>query len=122
MTTRPDTLTGSTDTPPAPLAGTRGEAVQRLQVGLIGLAAMVLLVGLANIIMERARQTEAAAVPDAAATVAVPQEGQPAQKDPLADGGVVPELAQETPTPAPTLEPAQPTDAAEATADIAPVR
>ena len=36
--------------------GTRAQAVQRLQVGLFGLAAMVLLVGLANIVIEHARQ------------------------------------------------------------------
>jgi hypothetical protein len=46
----------------APLQGTRAQSLQRLQVGLGGLLAMILLVGLANIIMERARQTEAGAV------------------------------------------------------------
>ncbi len=36
----------------------RAQAVQRLQGGLFGLAAMLLLVGLANIIMDRARLAE----------------------------------------------------------------
>ncbi len=65
----------------------RAQAVHRLQVGLFGLAAMLLLVGLANIIMDRARLS------DQLATVAAG--GAPAQKtrtssDPLADIGVVP--------------------------------
>ena len=37
----------------------RAQAVHRLQIGISGLAAMLLLVGLANIIMDRARQNEA---------------------------------------------------------------
>ena len=44
----------------------RAQAVQRLQAGLFGLAAIVLLVGLANIINDRARLADTAA-PTAAA-------------------------------------------------------
>lgn len=87
----------------APLGGTRAEAIQRLQVGLSGIAAMVLLVGLANVIQSRAQQTEQLAVPDAAPTTeptAAPQ-----LRDPLADAGVVPDLPVEpTPTPSPTTQ------------------
>ncbi len=65
----------------------RGEAVQRLQVGMFGLAAMLLLVGLANIIMDRARMADEA-------TGGSPQSAQSAdagaKTDPLADIGVVP--------------------------------
>lgn len=69
----------------------RAEAIQRLQAGLFGLAAVVLLVGLANIINERARQGD-----PASATVPAPAgEG----GDPLADIGVVPAAAPE-PAPA----------------------
>jgi len=77
----------------APLGGTRAEAIQRLQIGFSGLAAMVLLVGLANIIQDRARVNEELAVPDAAPTTepAPP----PLQRDPLADAGVVPDLPAE---------------------------
>jgi hypothetical protein len=82
----------------APLSGTRAQALQRLQIGLFGLGAMVLLVGLANIVIERAEQTEAGTVPEAAATVA-PNAGAPQASDPLADAGVAPEAAPE-PTPA----------------------
>ena len=110
----PDTL--DAEEPPAPLAGTRAEAAHRLQVGLGGLAAMILLVGLANIFMERARETEAGVVPDAAPTVAVPAPTATGQRDPLADGGVVPELPDEAPAALPQV----PADAAAATADVAP--
>jgi hypothetical protein len=65
----------------------RAQAVERLQGGLFGLAAIVLLVGLANIINDRARMAEAESgtrpsVPAASAS--------PEQNDPLADIGVVP--------------------------------
>lgn len=94
-----DDRDGAVDIPPAPLAGTRGEAVQRLQIGLAGLAAMVLLVGLASIILERANEAEALTVPEAAATVSP---APTAQSDPLADTGVVPDLPAD-----PTTAPAQ---------------
>jgi hypothetical protein len=65
----------------------RAQALHRLQVGLIGLATMLLLVGLANIIMDRARQTERE---ENASTEYVPQEDAKGASDPLADIGVVP--------------------------------
>ena len=52
----------------APLGGTRAEALQRLQVGLAGIGAMILLVGLANVIQNRAQLSELTSVPDAAPT------------------------------------------------------
>ena len=87
----------------APLGGTRAEAMQRLQIGISGLAAMVLLVGLANIIQDRARQTDAESVPQATPTTE-PVQTAP-QSDPLADAGVVPDLPTETTT-SPALDPA----------------
>ncbi len=72
------------------LAGTRAQSIQRLQIGLSGLAAMALLVGLATVIMDRARQTEAGAVPEAALTAEI--EAAPSVNDPLADAGVAPEV------------------------------
>ena len=80
-------------------SSTRRETVQRLQVGLSGLAAMILLVGLANIIQDRARVTEEMAVPEAAPTVE--PVAPPVQRDPLADAGVVPDLPAE-PSPSAT--------------------
>ena len=74
-----------------PLAGTRSQSLQRLQIGLAGLAAMVLLVGVANVIVERVKQTDAATVPEAAASVAA--NPAPVANDPLADAGVAPDVA-----------------------------
>lgn len=78
---------------PAPLSGSRAERIQRLQVGLFGLGAMVLIVALADIVISRARQTEETVVAEAAPTVA--PSATPTQRDPLADAGVVPSLTVE---------------------------
>jgi hypothetical protein len=69
----------------------RAEAVQRMQVGLFGLAAMLLLVALANIVMERARMADAAAGASTSARVAGPNSS--SNSDPLADIGVIPSPA-----------------------------
>lgn len=82
----------------APLGGTRSEAVQRLQVGLAGIGAMVLLVALANVLQNRARVTDERAVPEAAPTTE--PTSAPSANDPLADAGILPDLpAKPTPTP-----------------------
>lgn len=65
----------------------RAHAVHRLQVGLFGLCAMLLLVGLANIIMDRARLAEDE---DLTAEIAAPTAAPKSASDPLADIGVVP--------------------------------
>jgi hypothetical protein len=80
--------------PRAPLAGTKSQSVQRLQVGLFGLGAMVLLVGLANIIMTNAQKNQAQVVAEAAPSAAAQSAEAPAS-DPLADAGVVPDLPAE---------------------------
>ena len=68
----------------------RAQAVQRLQAGLFGIAAIVLIVGLANIINDRAREVDAVTKPVATASPsAVASPG----SDPLADVGVVPSSA-----------------------------
>ncbi len=79
---------------PAPLAGSRSQSIQRLQIGLFGLAAMILLVSLTNIILTNAQQNEARVVPEAAPTVAAEEEPAPVS-DPLADAGVVPDMPDE---------------------------
>ncbi|WP_369821492.1 hypothetical protein [Novosphingobium sp. CF614] len=77
----------------------RAQAVHRLQVGLFGLCAMLLIVGLANIIMDRAKLTDTQdPIHDVVAVDARPQK--PAT-DPLADIGVVP-AADPSPTPTPS--------------------
>ena len=80
----------------------RAQAVHRMQVGLFGLAGMLLLVGLANIIMDRALiSDDATAASSAAAASAAkvsPQGTASPANDPLADIGVVPDMpAAESP-------------------------
>lgn len=73
---------------PTPPRELRAQAVHRLQVGLFGLAGMLLLVSLANVIMDRAQIGDASAgsgMPGASASAA-------AANDPLVDMGVAPEL------------------------------
>lgn len=84
------------------LGGTRAQAMQRLQVGVFGLATMVLLIGLAQIIMNQAREAEARVVPEAAPTVAPSDTPTPAS-DPLADAGVGPDLPAEPEADAPPI-------------------
>ncbi len=68
----------------------RAEAVQRMQVGMFGLAAMLLLVGLANIVMERARLADAAG---AISSAHMAGSNGASNTDPLADLGVIPSPA-----------------------------
>ena len=93
----------------APLGGTRAQAMQRLQVGVFGLASMILMIALANIILNQARETEAGVVPEAAPTTAPSGSASPAS-DPLADAGVAPDIPSEP----------QPTPDASADATITP--
>lgn len=68
----------------------RAQAVHRLQIGLFGLAGMLLLVSLANVIMDRAKQVERTTTP--AAVAPSPSPSQSTANDPLVDMGVAPEL------------------------------
>lgn len=88
----------------APLGGTRGEAVQRLQIGLTGLCVIILVIGIASVIGGQADIAEDAAVPDAAPTTE--PTAAPAQRDPLADAGVVPDIPPE-PEPEPLQDEVQ---------------
>ena len=81
----------------------RAETVHRLQIGLVGLGAMVLMIGLATVIMERAQLTEAISVPDAS-TNATPAQAT-VKNDPLAEAGVVPDMPAQA-QPQPVQEPA----------------
>jgi len=78
----------------------RAQSVHRLQIALFGLCAALLIVGLANIIMDRAQKVEAEDPIDEVIAVDAP-EPKPVV-DPLADGGVVPAA---DPTPEPDEEP-----------------
>lgn len=79
----------------------RAQSVHRLQIGLFGLCAVLLIVGLANVIMDRA-QTVEAEDPIEQVIAADEPEAKPVV-DPLADAGVVPAA---DPTPAPEDKPA----------------
>ena len=84
----------------------RAQAVHRLQVGLFGLAGMLLLVSLANVIMDRAKEVKGASVAGSpAARARARASATPAASDPLVDMGVAPELpagnAARPATPAP---------------------
>ena len=86
----------------APLGGTNAQALHRLQIGLVGISAMLLLVGLASIIGGQAQLAQDAAVPDAAPTTE-PTEAA-SQSDPLADAGVVPDISA-SPAPQAPVQP-----------------
>lgn len=93
--------------PPTPRE-LRAQAMHRLQIGVLGLASMLLLIGLANIIMDRARISEAARGGVAAtATEAANPGGSPEDgaNDPLADIGVVPDLPAGAEMPAAAAQP-----------------
>ena len=83
-----------------PLAGTRAEALRRLQMGGVGVVAVLLLIGLASAIKDRATETESTAVAGAAATTA--PGASTAAPDPMAEAGVAPEMPESlSATPAP---------------------
>jgi hypothetical protein len=72
----------------------RAQAVHRLQIGLFGLAVILLVIGLANIIMQRARMSEALAAGRTAEEAAA----SPSQaSDPLADIGLIPSPGSDQP-------------------------
>jgi hypothetical protein len=90
-----DPAIAQTDDEDAPLVASgrlRAEAIRRLQIGLAGLFTMILLVSLANIIRDRAQESEDSTVPNAVASA---ETSTTPAKDPLADAGVVPELPTE---------------------------
>lgn len=76
--------------PSAPLGGTRAEALRRLQIGILGVLGVVMLIALASMIRDRASQTDSTAVAEAAPTTA--PTAAPANSDPLAEAGVVPDI------------------------------
>jgi hypothetical protein len=80
----------------------RSQSVHRLQVGLLGLCAMLLLVGLANVVMDRAMLSEARNDPTMD-VIATDAELKKPATDPLADIGVVP-AADPAPASAPVLQ------------------
>jgi hypothetical protein len=82
----------------------RQEGLQRVQIGLTGLAGVVLLVGLANIVIEKARLDERSLPPAVVPTLTnASDEAQP--KEPLAELGVTPSADQSSAQVVPDLQP-----------------
>lgn len=101
---RADSAAQSAQSPvPAPARDLRAQSVHRLQVGLFGLCAMLLMVGLANIIMDRAKLEDRGDPIEKVIAADAPPKQQ--NVEPLADIGVVPSVdpapGTETGTPAP---------------------
>jgi len=91
------------------MGGTRRQRTQRLQVGIFGLAMMIVLVALADIIISSAEQNRAG-VPEELPPVTTEDLPPPAPRDPLVEAGVVPNLPVDgaaTPEPAQTPAPSE---------------
>ena len=89
-----------------------GQTMQRLKVGMTGLALVLLLIGLASVVFssaskERPVDVAGAAQPDVVANLSLTNEPEPAEPtstEPLAELGVAPS----TTAPTNTVEPAPP--------------
>ncbi|WP_336973266.1 hypothetical protein [Sphingobium aromaticiconvertens] len=75
----------------------RQEGLQRVQIGLTGVAGVILLVGLANIVIDKARVDDSSTPPPVVATIDA-NASATAPKEPLAELGVQP-----APEPAPVV-------------------
>lgn len=82
---------------PGPAPAQRAHALNRLQVGGLGLGFILLVVGIANVVIDRAQEVEETAVPEA--KLATPDADDTPASDPLAEIGVVPSPEPATPTP-----------------------
>lgn len=68
----------------------RAQSVYRLQIGIFGLCAILLIIGLANIIMDKAKSTDAAGDPIGEVIAKDAPEAKKKGVDPLVDIGAVP--------------------------------
>jgi hypothetical protein len=82
---------GDGDAESSPMGGTRRQRMQRLQIGIFGLATMIVLVALADMIISSAEQNRAG-VPEDMPPVTTEDLPPPAPRDPLVEAGVVPNL------------------------------
>ncbi len=88
--TAPAPLPAALHFEPPSLRELRAQSLHRAQFGLGGLAAMLLLVGLANIIMDRARQSDAGTVTTNGSRM--PNAAASPNSDPMVDIGVAPDM------------------------------
>jgi len=68
----------------------RAQSVYRLQIGIFGLCAMLLIIGLANIIMDKAKSSDGATDPIGEVIAKDAPEAKKKGVDPLVDIGAVP--------------------------------
>ncbi len=68
----------------------RAQSVHRLQIGIFGLCAMLLIIGLANIIMDKAKSADATVDPIGEVIAKDAPEAKKKGVDPLVDIGAVP--------------------------------
>lgn len=95
-----------TELDPVPQPGARSEVLRRFQIGAVGIIGVLLLIGLASIIENRAKESDSTAVAEAVPAAAA--SSSPSAPDPLAQAGVVPDMPAEPtagPQPGPTTSP-----------------
>ncbi|MGK2911517.1 MAG: hypothetical protein ACSLE1_17195 [Sphingobium sp.] len=100
MTEQPASLSGA-GTPLADSSGAasksdtrRQDDLHRVQIGLTGLAGVILLVGLANIIIDKARLDERTMPPPVVKTLSTDSLNAASPREPLAELGVTPSAEQ----------------------------
>lgn len=96
-----EALTAPTHFAPPTARELRSQGVYRLQIGLFGLCAILLIVGLANVIRDRMVEDTSDSI---RSVVAVDSKPTKIASDPLADIGVVP-AADPSPSPGATDQP-----------------
>lgn len=89
----PEDPSESEEQAPGVPEGLGPDGMQRLRTGVGGILAVILVVGIANVITDRALQNEETAVPEAAPTVE--PSAAATSGDPLSDAGVVPDLPEQ---------------------------
>ncbi|CAH0349519.1 hypothetical protein BH11PSE5_BH11PSE5_09010 [soil metagenome] len=72
----------------------RQDGLHRVQIGLTGLAGVILLVGLANIVIDKAQLDERTMPPPVVPTLNAGAENAVAPREPLAELGVTPSAEQ----------------------------
>ncbi len=84
----------------------RRETMQRVQIGLVGLGAVLLVVAFANIVVKSIRPDPGQSMTVAGQSQSAPNQGNGADSEPLADLGVTPKSDQSSMGPSvPDLEP-----------------
>lgn len=72
----------------------RQDSLHRVQIGLTGIAGVILLVGLANIVIDKARMDERTVPPPVVPTVSADNGNAVSPREPLAELGVTPSADQ----------------------------